>query len=221
MFAVWAEEVLHREPSFVFQEWVLKILPCKPFKTLTDAYRNKSDFWSNLKMDLIAGTTVGIMVIPQSMAYAMIAGLPGEYGLYSAFVPLLIYAATGSSRQLALGPVAIISLLTKASLSYIDPASEDYVSTYIVAAITLGFCSGLMQLSLGCLRLGFVVNLMSHCVISGFTSAAAVLIGMSQLKHVLGFDIEHTETIQLTVKGIIKGFDKGLFKIYPSNWFLS
>ena len=189
-------------------------IPCKPFKTLTDAYSTKESFGSTLKMDLIAGTTVGIMVIPQSMAYAMIAGLPGEYGLYSAFVPLLVYAVTGSSRQLALGPVAIVSLLTKASLSHIDPESSGYLQTYIAAAITLGFISGVTQVALGCFRLGFLVNLMSHCVISGFTSAAAVLIGMSQMKHVLGFDIEHTETIQLTIDGIVKGFDKGF-----SKWF--
>lgn len=153
------------------------------------------------------------------MAYALIAGLPGEYGLYSSFIPLLIYAATGSSRQLAIGPVAIISLLTKASLSFIDPNSPDYTSAYITAAITLAFFGGLAQAVLGCLRLGFVVNLMSHCVISGFTSAAAVLIGMSQLKHVFGFKIEHTETIQGTVKDIVKGINAGLFK--PETFVMS
>ena len=160
-----------QEQSFVMHE-ADKVLPCKPFKTLTDAYANKDKFWDTLKLDVLAGTTVGIMVIPQSMAYALIAGLPGEYGLYSSFIPLLIYAATGSSRQLAIGPVAIISLLTKASLSFIDPNSPDYTSAYITAAITLAFFGGLAQAVLGCLRLGFVVNLMSHCVISGFTSAA-------------------------------------------------
>ena len=208
----WGQLTSQEKWNYVFREWALKILPCKPLKTLTDAY-SKDSFGSTLKMDVIAGTTVGIMVIPQSMAYAMIAGLPGEFGLYSSFVPLLVYAALGSSRQLAVGPVAIISLLTKSSLSYIDPEAPNYTAMYVTAAITLAFLSGLTQAALGCLRLGFVVNLMSHCVISGFTSAAAVLIGMSQLKHVLGFNIEHTETIQLTVKGIIKGFNKGLFKV--------
>ena len=209
---LWSKLSAAEKTRFAIREWVFNFIPCKPFKTLTDAYSTKESFGSTLKMDLIAGTTVGIMVIPQSMAYAMIAGLPGEYGLYSAFVPLLVYAVTGSSRQLALGPVAIVSLLTKASLSHIDPESSGYLQTYIAAAITLGFISGVTQVALGCFRLGFLVNLMSHCVISGFTSAAAVLIGMSQMKHVLGFDIEHTETIQLTIDGIVKGFDKGLFK---------
>ena len=219
---VWADMSLGEKASFVAQEWVLNALPCKPFKTLTDAYSRQDGILSTLKMDVIAGTTVGIMVIPQSMAYAMIAGLPGEYGLYSAFVPLIIYAMTGSSRQLAVGPVAIISLLTKASLSYIkeeDYTEAEYTSTYIAAAITLAFFSGLTQVVLGCLRLGFVVNLMSHCVISGFTSAAAVLIGMSQLKHVFGFKIEHTETIQGTIKDIVKGIDGGLFK--PETFVMS
>ncbi|QDZ24035.1 sulfate permease [Chloropicon primus] len=210
----WSSLSAGEKARFVFQEWVLKFFPCKPFKTMTDAYAHQDkSFTSTFKMDVIAGITVGIMVIPQSMAYAMIAGLPGEYGLYSSFVPLITYAATGSSRQLAVGPVAIISLLTKASLSYVDKDSPEYTSTYIAAAITLAFFSGLTQMVLGCLRLGFVVNLMSHCVISGFTSAAAVLIGMSQLKHVFGFKIEHTETIQGTVKDIVKGIDKGLFKV--------
>lgn len=190
--------------------WLPKAFPCKPFVTLVDAY--SSSVASSLKQDVIAGLTVGIMIIPQSMAYAMIAGLPNQYGLYSSFMPLLIYAALGSSRQLAVGPVAIISLLTKDSISsFIDKDEVDYTQKYINAALTMAFIAGIIQTALGCLRLGFVVNLMSHCVISGFTSAAAVLIGMSQLKHVFGFDIEHTETIQGTMKDIIKGIKNGEF----------
>lgn len=191
-----------------------KLFPCKPFVTLTHAYRDGIS--GVLRSDAIAGLTVGIMVVPQSMAYAGIAGLPNVYGLYSAFVPILVYAMCGSSRQLAIGPVAIISLLTKASLeSVVKEGTDDYEQRYINAAITIAFLGGICQVALGCLRMGFVVNLMSHCVISGFTSAAAVLIGMSQLKHVFGFKIEHTHTIIGTMTDIVKGIRRGAFH-WPS-----
>jgi len=157
-----------------------------------------------LQTDLLAGATVGVMIIPQSMAYAMIAGLPPVVGLYSSFVPIIIYALYGSSRQLAIGPVALMSLLTYSGLSKFA-SNETEPERYLQLAITLAFLVGVFQVLLGALRLGFIINLLSHAIISGFTSAAAVLIGLSQLKHILGYAIPNTETLIHTVEGIIHG----------------
>ena len=157
-----------------------------------------------LQTDVLAGATVGVMVIPQSMAYAVIAGLPPVVGLYCAFVPIFIYALYGSSRQLAIGPVALMSLLTSSGLSkFADPEAEP--ARYLQLAATLAFLAGVFQVLLGGLRMGFIINLLSHAIISGFTSAAAVLIGLSQLKHILGYSIPHTETLIHTVEGVVHG----------------
>ncbi len=138
------------------------------------------------KGDLSAGLTVGVMLIPQGMAYAMLAGLPAQYGLFTALVPIVIYAIFGTSRQLAVGPVALVSLLTLETVSQLAaPGTE----TYIALAITLALMVGLIELFMGVFRLGFLVNFLSHPVISGFTSAAAIIIGLSQLKHILGIKI--------------------------------
>lgn len=138
------------------------------------------------KGDLSAGLTVGVMLIPQGMAYAMIAGLPAQYGLFTAIVPLIVYAIFGSSRQLAVGPVALVSLLTMATVSQLAEPGTD---TFVAMAITLALMVGIIELVMGIFRLGFLVNFLSHPVISGFTSAAAIIIGLSQLKHVLGINI--------------------------------
>ena len=140
----------------------------------------------HLKGDLSAGLTVGVMLIPQGMAYAMIAGLPPIYGLYASTIPLIIYALLGTSRQLAVGPVAMVSLLTAAGIGTL---AEGGTETYIMLAITLAFFVGMIQFLLGVFRLGFLVNFLSHPVVSGFTSAAALIIGLSQLKHLLGIKI--------------------------------
>lgn len=142
--------------------------------------------------DLPAGLTVGIMLIPQGMAYAMIAGLPIVYGLYSALVPQIVYAFTGTSRQLAVGPVAMDSLLVAAGLSAIAIAGSDY---YIQLAILLAAMMGTIQLLLGLLRMGFLVNFLSRPVISGFTSAAALIIGLNQLPHLLGISMPRSNQI--------------------------
>lgn len=146
----------------------------------------------NFKGDLSAGLTVGVMLIPQGMAYAMIAGLPPIYGLYASTIPLILYAVFGTSRQLAVGPVAMVSLLTAAGIGAMAEASTE---TYIALAITLALLVGLIQFSLGAFRLGFLVNFLSHPVISGFTSAAALIIGLSQLKHLLGVDLARSHHI--------------------------
>ena len=144
------------------------------------------------KGDLIAGLTVGVMLIPQGMAYAMIAGLPPIYGLYASTIPLIIYALLGTSRQLAVGPVAMVSLLTAAGIGAIAEGGSE---TYIGLAIALALFVGLIQLALGLSRMGFLVNFLSHPVISGFTSAAALVIGLSQLKHLLGINLGRSEHV--------------------------
>jgi SulP family sulfate permease len=145
-----------------------------------------------LKGDLVAGLTVGVMLIPQGMAYAMIAGLPPIYGLYASTLPLIIYAFLGTSRQLAVGPVAMVSLLTAAGVGTL---AEGGTEAYIALAITLALLVGLIQFLLGTFRLGFLVNFLSHPVISGFTSAAALIIGLSQLKHLLGVNIPRSHHV--------------------------
>ena len=148
----------------------------------------KSDF----KGDLIAGLTVAIMLIPQGMAYALLAGLPPLYGLYAGFVPLILYAFFGSSRQLSVGPVALISLLV---LSGVGQFAEPKSDQFIMLAISTALIAGVIQVLLGALRLGFLINFLSHPVISGFTSAAAFIIGFSQLKYLFGIDIPRSNKI--------------------------
>jgi sulfate permease, SulP family len=138
---------------------------------------------ADLRGDLTAGLTVAVMLVPQGMAYAMLAGLPPVVGLYASTVPLLVYALVGSSRQLAVGPVAIVSLLTLSGVSALaEPGSAEYVGL----AAVLALMSGVLMLALGVVRAGFITNFLSHAVISGFTSAAAIVIGLSQLRQLLG-----------------------------------
>ena len=137
--------------------------------------------------DLVAGLTVGVLLIPQGMAYAMIAGLPPVYGLYASIFPLLIYMFLGTSKNLAIGPVAMDSLLVAAGLGALAITG---IENYIAMAIFLAFMVGAIQLILGVCRMGFLVSFLSKPVISGFTSAAALIIIFSQLKHLLGADIQ-------------------------------
>ena len=137
-----------------------------------------------LRNDLVAGLTVGVLLIPQGMAYALIAGLPPEYGLYAALVPLLIYAILGTSRHLAVGPVALIALLVASAVSPLAESPDEYIALSVLLALMIG----VIQLLMGILRMGFLVNLLSHPVLSGFVSAAAIVIGLSQLHHLLGVE---------------------------------
>ena len=143
--------------------------------------------------DLPAGITVGIMLIPQGMAYALIAGLPIEYGLYASLVPQIIYAITGTSRQLSVGPVAMDSLLVAAGLSAIAAIGSD---RYVELAIGLALMMGCIQLLLGLLKAGFLVNFLSRPIISGFTSAAALIIGLNQISNLFGIEIPRNNQIQ-------------------------
>ncbi len=133
--------------------------------------------------DLVAAIIVTIMLIPQSLAYALLAGLPPEMGLYASILPLVAYAIFGTSRALAVGPVAVVSLMTAAAAGNI---AANGTPEYIAAAITLAFLSGLFLLALGIFRLGFLANFLSHPVIAGFITASGIIIAISQLKHILG-----------------------------------
>lgn len=170
-----------------------------------------------LKADLIAGVTVGVMVIPQSMSYASIAGLPYVYGMYSSFTPTLIYSFLGNSRHLAVGPVALVSLLIEVGLrgrltpeecpEYFDPelnplGQQQYVlcpDEYVKLATLTSLTAGIMQFGAGLLNLGFLVSFLGHPVVSGFTSAAAIIIGLSQLKDWLGYDIKKSQFVHETL----------------------
>lgn len=143
--------------------------------------------------DLSAGLTVGIMLIPQGMAYAMLAGLAPVHGLYAVTIPLILYALLGTSRQLAVGPDAIISMLTAAGIGSLTAPHSD---TYLLYVLTLTLMVGGIRLLMGLLRMGFVVNFLSRPVINGFTSAAAIIIALSQMQHLLKVELPQTGHVQ-------------------------
>lgn len=152
----------------------------------------KSYSKKELKSDFAAGLTVGVMLIPQGMAYAMIAGLPPVYGLYAALFPQVVYAFMGTSRQLAVGPVAMDSLIVATGLGALSLSGPQ---EYLALALFLAFFVGTIQLLMGFLKLGVFVHFLSRPVISGFTSAAAIIIGLSQLNHLLGVSIPRSNKI--------------------------
>ena len=174
-----------------------------PFTSWIGELRNPT----TLRADLLAGITVALVLIPQSMAYAQLAGLPPYYGLYAAFLPPIVSALFGSSRQLANGPVAVVSLMTAAAL---EPLASSGSEGYIAYAILLALLVGGIQITLGLLRLGVLVNFLSHPVVLGFTNAAAIIIASSQLGKILGVSVEkaehHYETVWNTLQA---GFSDG------------
>lgn len=147
-----------------------------------------------LTSDLIAALIVTVMLIPQSLAYAMLAGLPAEVGLYASVAPLLLYAVFGTSRVLAVGPVAVVSLMTAAAIGEHAAAGTP---VYWAIAVTLAFLSGALLLLMGFLKLGFLANFLSHPVISGFISASGLLIAAGQLKTILGVKAEGHHLLEL------------------------
>ena len=153
-----------------------------------------------LRVDLISGVTVALVLVPQSMAYAQLAGLPPYYGLYAAFLPPMVASLFGSSRQLATGPVAVVSLMTAAAL---EPLATAGSTEYIAYAVMLALMVGMFQLLLGVLRLGLVVNLLSHPVVNGFTNAAALIIATSQLDKIFGVAVEKGEHHYQTVARVV------------------
>ncbi|PIN04325.1 Sulfate/bicarbonate/oxalate exchanger SAT-1 and related transporters (SLC26 family) [Handroanthus impetiginosus] len=190
-----------RMNRMTWEEWIELFLPC---------YRWIRTYkWREyLQADLIAGATVGVMLVPQSMSYAKLAGLHPIYGLYSGFVPIFVYAIFGSSRQLAIGPVALTSLLVSNVLGSIVDSSE---KLYTELAILLALMVGVFECVMGLLRLGWLIRFISHSVISGFTTASAVVIALSQAKYFLGYDIERSSKIIPLAKSIIQGADKFLW----------
>ena len=147
-----------------------------------------------LTSDMVAAIIVTIMLIPQSLAYALLAGLPAEMGLYASILPLVAYAIFGTSRALAVGPVAVVSLMTAAAVGNL---ALQGTAEYAAAAITLAFISGVILLVLGIFRLGFLANFLSHPVIAGFITASGVLIATSQLKHIFGIDAHGHNLVEL------------------------
>jgi SulP family sulfate permease len=163
---------------------------------------------ANFTNDLIAALIVTIMLIPQSLAYALLAGLPAEMGLYASIIPIVLYAIFGTSKALAVGPVAVVSLMTAAAIGKIaDPGSSEY----IMAAITLAFLSGAFLVLMGVLRLGFLANFLSHPVIAGFITASGILIATSQLKHIFGIEAQGHNFIELVMSL--------LSNLNQINWF--
>ena len=155
--------------------------------------------WNYFKADIPAGVSVGIVLIPQGIAYAIIADIPPIYGLYTALIPQLIYAIFGTSKQLSVGPVAMDSLIVAAGVSAIATVGTE---NYILMATLLAFMMGIIQFSFGVFKLGFLVNFLSKPVISGFTSAAAIIIGLNQIQHLTGAAIERSNKIQELVVNI-------------------
>ncbi|KAB2596064.1 sulfate transporter 4.2 [Pyrus ussuriensis x Pyrus communis] len=183
--------------SMTWVEWLALFLPCSRW-IRTYKWREY------LQVDLMSGITVGVMLVPQAMSYAKLAGLEPIYGLYSGFIPLFVYAIFGSSRQLAVGPVALVSLLVSNVLTSIVDSSD---ALYTELAILLAFMVGVMECILGLLRLGWIIRFISHSVISGFTTASAIVIALSQAKYFLGYDIERSSKIVPLIKSIIAGAD--------------
>lgn len=167
-----------------------------PFLTWASRYTR-----ADLGNDVIAALVVTIMLIPQGMAYAMLAGLPPQAGLYGAMLPLILYAMVGSSPALAVGPVAVVALMTAAAAGTV---AEIGAPGFHLAALWIALLSGGMMLALGLLRLGFLANFLSHPVISGFITAAGLLIAASQLRHLLGADIRG-KTLPEVIPSLISG----------------
>ena len=154
---------------------------------------------SQFRGDFIAGITVAIVLIPQGIAYALIAGLPPIYGLYCALVPQLMYAIFGSSRQVAIGPVAMDSLIVATGVSTIALTGSE---SYIAIAILLALVVGAIQFLMGVFRLGFIVNFLSRPVIIGFTSAVALTIGLNQFRNLFGVDFIQSDQIHILFEDI-------------------
>lgn len=149
-----------------------------------------------LKNDLFAGITIGVILIPQGIAYAIIAGLPPIYGLYTAMIPQIVYAVMGTSRQLAIGPAAMDSLIVASGISALAAIGSEH---FLVLAVLLAFMVGVFQLLFGIFRLGFIVNFLSKPVISGFTSGSAIIIGMNQFGNLLGLQMDRSNHIHVLI----------------------
>ena len=172
--------------------WLQRMLPFLRWFPMTRA---------TLRADCLAGITVGLVLVPQSMAYAQLAGMPAYFGLYAAFLPVMIGAAWGSSHQLSTGPVAMVSILTASTLvPFASPGTEQFIAL----AVALALLAGIMQLALGVFRLGAIVSFLSHPVIVGFTNAAAIIIALSQLNKLLGVSVGRSEQFINDIIGVVQ-----------------
>ena len=158
-----------------------------------------------IKSDLFAGLTVGVILIPQGIAYAIIAGLPPIYGLYTALVPQLVYAIMGTSRQLAVGPAAMDSLIVASGVAALASVGSEH---YIAVSVMLAFLVGSFQFLFGLFRLGFLVNFLSRPVISGFTSGSAIIIGLNQLGNLFGIELDRSNQVQVLISESVKSFNE-------------
>ncbi|WP_445012728.1 SulP family inorganic anion transporter [Aquimarina penaris] len=166
-------------------------------------FTNKEYTTSVFRSDIIAGITVGVVLIPQAIAYALLMGVPPIYGLYACLVPLLLYAFFGTSRQLSIGPVAVTAILVMSGVSQL---AEPFTEKFIELVLFSGFLIGILQIIMSVLRMGFLVNLISQPVISGFISAAAIIIIVSQLKQGLGLDIPNFTYTHETIGYVFQHF---------------
>eukprot|EP00578_Thalassiosira_sp_NH16_P015676 CAMPEP_0181107796 /NCGR_PEP_ID=MMETSP1071-20121207/17277_1 /TAXON_ID=35127 /ORGANISM="Thalassiosira sp., Strain NH16" /LENGTH=780 /DNA_ID=CAMNT_0023191335 /DNA_START=85 /DNA_END=2427 /DNA_ORIENTATION=+ len=203
---------LHRTP----RQWLHTMLPMTKW---LGTYKWKE----YLQTDVMAGLTVGVMIVPQSMSYAKLAGLPVQFGLYSSLVPIYAYAFFGSSRQLAVGPVAMVSLLLSTGLTMVldnegitkeGVGEEEYTAIYATLALQTSVLVGLCYIVMGLLRLGFVTLFLSHAVVSGFTSAAAIIIGLSQVKYIFGYDIPNDKSLHGILKNIFSNIGQFNWKTF-------
>ncbi len=178
----------------------MKLIPEKIFPCLNWLRTYQREQFQN---DFIAAVIVTIMLVPQSLAYALLAGVPPQLGLYASILPLMIYAIFGTSRTLAVGPVAIASLMTAAAIQNLGIENE---MDYINAAVMLAFLSGLFLILLGVFKLGFLANFLSHPVVSGFITASGIIIGFSQFRHILGIEASGDNMIVL-LAGFYRNID--------------
>jgi len=191
-----------------------QILPCQQCL-------NKDYSLVTLRKDVVAGVTVAVMSVPLSMSYARLAGLPAYFGLYSMLLAPCIYPIFASSRQLAVGPAALVSLLVSAGLppilqeeGLLDVSSPEYLSRYTQLAIQCSFLVGLINLGMGLLRLGFITQFLSRALISGFCSGAAVIIATSQVKYLFGYNIKSSSRFQDLIKGLVDGISQWNWKTF-------
>lgn len=194
------------------KDYWTRIVPCQQWLF---QYSIKT-FWS----DLGAGVTVAVMAVPLSMSYAKLAGLPAYYGLYSTFTPPFVYAIFGTSRQLAVGPAALVSLLLSSGLTPIvqgeglSTGSTEYAARYTTLAIQCTFLAGLILLAMGIFRLGFLTRFLSHALISGFTSGASVIIAVSQIKYIFGYNIPSSDRIYELIASLIQNISQFNWKTF-------
>ena len=167
------------------------------------------------KDDFYAGITIGVMLIPQGIAYAIIAGLPPIYGLYTAMIPQIVYAFLGTSRQLSIGPAAMDSLIVASGVSVLAAIGSEH---FLVLAVLLAFMVGFFQILFGFFRLGFLVNFLSKPVISGFTSGSAIIIAINQFGNLLGLETGRNNRFHILIMDVFNySKDEELNSGIPDN----